>query len=227
MPLVPERTRLRTAGPVIAAPALWLVAWAVMRLGGHNGPGAGWTAAHALWLLGFALVPAWIAMLFRLADDGRRSVPVIVAAAVTAAGALAFAGQMAIDLVAGLVAEDGADLDRLSGRVADLPGVHLFCYVLAPPMMLLGLVALATSAAVRGRLSWPVPALLLVGAVLTGIGHSLPGLLRIVEGGGQVCLLVAAGAVVAAAVGAPAATPAGEGVSAGPDAGPARRSPRT
>jgi len=161
-----------------AAPA-WLAGWAVMRLGGSHGPNPGWDVAHSVWIVAFGLFGAAALGLRRLAGTGRGPAAALVTAL---AGAAALIVQMAIDLVVGLLSADHQDMSRRYDDVFAVPGVHLVCYQVAPALLFVGLLWLATAAWRGGRLTGATTILLYAGVLATALGKPAPGWLRVIEG---------------------------------------------
>jgi hypothetical protein len=180
---------------LILAPALWLAGWTAMRLRSTDGPGALWTTAHSLWIVTFALFGVGCVGLARLArGTAARSTPAVVATVVAVAGAVATGVQMVIDLVVGF-APDAATMDARYDAVFAVPGVRLICYDLAPAVFYTGLLALLVLAAVRRTARIGFVVLGAAGIAAAGVGHGLPGVLRVVEGAGALLILVALAAI--------------------------------
>ncbi|BCJ32621.1 hypothetical protein Athai_01240 [Actinocatenispora thailandica] len=178
---------------LVAAPAVWFFGWVIMRMRTDHGPGAAWTTAHSLWIVAFAMFGVGCVGLARLA--GRRSVALVAATAVALAGALLTTVQMVLDLIVGL-APTAAAMDARYDTVFAVPGVRLVFYTLAPVVFYVGLLALLVLAAVRRTAPVALVVLAGCGILASGIGHGLPGLLRLVEGGGALLILGALAGIV-------------------------------
>lgn len=176
---------------LVAAPALWFAGWAVMRLRTGSGPGVAWTTAHSLWIVTFGLFAVGCVGLARLAG-GRTAV---TAAVVALAGAAATGVQMVVDLAVGF-APDQTTMSARYDSVFAVPGVKLICYDLGPVVFYVGLLALLVVAAVRRAAPAKLVVLAGVGIVAAGVGHGLPGVLRIVEGIGALLILAALAGIV-------------------------------
>ncbi|HEY3503195.1 MAG TPA: hypothetical protein VGN37_10495 [Actinocatenispora sp.] len=176
------------AAALVVAPVLWLAGWTAMRLRTTDGPGALWTTAHSLWIVAFALFAAGCVGLGRLAGGRRASA--VTATVVAVASAVATGVQMVIDLVVGL-APDEAAMDARYDSVFAVPGLRVVFYDLAPGVFYAGLLALLILAAVRRAAPAPFVVLAAVGIAAAGVGHGLPGVLRVVEGAGALLILVA------------------------------------
>jgi hypothetical protein len=177
---------------------MWLLGWAVMRLGGRHGPGAGWTVAHSIWIVAVVLIGAACVGLFRRAPSvggGRQVARVALGAALL--GTALFLGQLGCDLVLGLTSDDHAAMSAAYDRVFAVPGVELALFQLGPAVLFAGLLALAVLAWRNHRLTGAATLLVLVGIAAQVAGRSLPGWWRVIEGVGGVCLWLALASVPA------------------------------
>lgn len=189
----------------IAAPLL-VLAYGGIRivdgLDGVRGPGPAWTVGHLAFLFALGLFVPLVAELRRMAgripaavDATRPSFPsrnarsgagrfAAVAAVVAYAGISAFTVQFGIDLAAGFLAADKAEMSRMLSRVMDIPAVTPVFYVVGPSLFYVGLVALTARLAVLRRVGAWVPVLVFVGSILPVVDKDLLPI-------GAVCLLVA------------------------------------
>jgi hypothetical protein len=175
---------------LIGAPVLWLSAWTIMRLDGHNGPGLSWTAAHVMWLFAYPLfgLLAIAAMRQICSVSGTKHFSGVVAVSLTIAGAVAFVGQMIIDLAVGLKAENWDEMTGLYDDVFAVPGVEPGLFQFGPALLYTGLVALTVSAAASGRVPAMVPITVAVGTALMVSGREGPDAIQPLEGIGMVVL---------------------------------------
>ena len=161
---------------LIVAPVLLLAAWVILwPLDGRDGPGLGWTAAHLSWIAAFGLLAygcVHVRRHLRAASDGRHAV-VDVATAVTMVGLITGTAQMVVDLIAGFGSSTRAEIDTLSDRMTDAPGVDLLLYDVGPLLFFVGMFALLVVAAVRRQVGPASPVLFLTGFVLIGIDDAL------------------------------------------------------
>jgi hypothetical protein len=133
------------------------------RSDGVYGPGFDWQLAHGLALLGIVLfVPAVIA-LGRLLPRGPVRTGLLV---ITLLGAAATAVQFGADIVEGLMATSHAGMSALSRDFRAVPGVVPVVYTVGPQLFFVGLVAIGIALAVRRRVPWWSPAVLLTSALL-------------------------------------------------------------
>lgn len=179
----------------VLAPVVWLIGWVIIRLGGIHGPGIGWKAAHFTWIIGFGLFAVVAVLLWRAATrdrPGRWTTIGALTLALTLAltGAALMIGQMCVDLWASFGAADKAELTARSHQAADVPGVELVLFVIAPALLYLGLIALLTILAVQRQVTTWSPILVVVSVALSMAGRSADGL-RILEGIGALGLLAA------------------------------------
>ncbi|GHH33930.1 hypothetical protein [Streptomyces candidus] len=180
LPAVPSRLT-RTA--LVAGP-LALVAYGAIRLLSERGvPSAGWTAGHLAMLAGVLLFVPVMLHLYRAAP-ARRRVPAVVALVVGLLGLLATAAQAAIDLVAGLMANDRPAMVEIFQQVKSVPGVEPVVYGIVPPLFFLGLIALTGLAAAPARTRVLTVGAMVLGAVLMAVNLDFLSL-------GGLCLLLA------------------------------------
>ena len=180
--------RFAEAGLRVAAP-LWLVGWAVMRLGGRRGPGPLWSLAHSVWIVAFLLLGGACLALFRRADRrGRAGTVASVALGAALAGTAALVGQMTCDLVVGLRSADKAAMSDTYDRVFAVPGVELALFQVGPPLLFMALLGLVVLARRHGRATVPTVVLAVVGVLVMVAGKPLPGWWRALEGIGAACL---------------------------------------
>lgn len=175
----------------VLAPVVWLIGWVMIRLGGIHGPGIGWKAAHFTWIIGFSLFAVVAVLLWRAATrerPGRWTTTGALALALT--GAALMIGQMCVDLWASFGAADKAELTARSHQAADVPGVELVLFVVAPALLYLGLIALLAILAVQRQVTTWSPILVVMSVALSMAGRSVDGL-RILEGIGALGLIAA------------------------------------
>jgi hypothetical protein len=176
---------MKFAGAGLLALPLCFAAYGVIRLvgrgDGHYGPGLDWQAGHLVNLVGLLLfVPALLALRRALPPGLGRDAAVVA----TLLGVVTSAVQFAVDVVAGLLAADRAGMNEITGRFADVPGARLAFFVVGPPLLYVGLLALTVMFARAGGLAWWSPALVLVGSGLPIVSLDLIPV-------AGVCLLVA------------------------------------
>ncbi|HLL65445.1 MAG TPA: hypothetical protein VK453_06805 [Micromonosporaceae bacterium] len=176
---------------LLAAAPLWLLGWAIMRVDGKYGPGPGWTSAHLIWVVAFALFGFASLALFRIVGGNRRDVPAVGALGVAVLGAVTLVGQMLIDIAVGLGATDKAAMRSRYDDVFAVPGVELVLFQVGPSLLFVGLLALVVIATVRRRVRVTTLALVLLGVAMMVAGRPLPGWLRTVEGLGAVSMALA------------------------------------
>lgn len=151
---------------VVAAP-LGIAAYGVARLvgkqDGQYGPGLDWQVAHLLALAGMVLfVPALLLLRGLLPVSRWRT----AAFTVTLVGLAAAVVQFGADVVEAALAADKAELQSLSQRFTDIPGVTPVFYTVGPQLFFVGLIAVAVLLATAKRLPWWSPVLLTVGVLL-------------------------------------------------------------
>jgi hypothetical protein len=172
-----------TARAFIAAPLL-LLAYGVIRildgLDGVRGPGLAWTTGHLAFVLGMVLfVPIFRAMR-SLAGSGRVAT---VATAVGLAGIATLIVQFGIDLVAGSLAADKAEMSHMTGAVMDIPGVTPVVYTFGPILFYVAQVVLMTQLAAQRRVKAWTPLLVLTDMILPFVDKDLIPI-------GSICLLI-------------------------------------
>ncbi|MEV0703696.1 hypothetical protein AB0I53_38070 [Saccharopolyspora sp. NPDC050389] len=150
---------------LIAAPLCFAgygVVRLVGRMDGQYGPGLDWQVAHLVNLVGLALFgPAVLGLRRELSGRGRTFWTVV-----TLVGVGTSTVQFVIDVVAGLVASDKAGMREISAQVSAIPGARVAFYVVGPPLLYVGLLALTIMLARAKAVAWWSPALILVGASL-------------------------------------------------------------
>lgn len=151
---------------LVAAPAC-LFGYGVLRIAGrlHDpyGPGPWWQAAHLAAIAGTVLFVPAVSGLRRLLPPGPLRGSIV---AVTMVGLVASVVQYAVDVVSSVGAADHAALSARTQAFQSLPGANLAIYQVGPPLLYVGLVAIAGLLAANGRLRWWQAALVLVGALL-------------------------------------------------------------
>ncbi|MFI1992664.1 hypothetical protein [Actinoplanes sp. NPDC020271] len=179
-----------TAAALLLAPAGVLTGWTIMRLGGSRSTGAGWVAAHAVWILGWGLFALVIAELWRRARGSRRATVVATAGAVVAAaGLLAVLGQMIVDIAVGVAASDRDGMRELFERAFRIPGVQAVLYGAGPVLLIAGLVALFVQLAVLRRIRAGVAVLAVLGMLLMTLDTAVGSTARlVVMPAGLLCL---------------------------------------
>ncbi|MFG2621293.1 hypothetical protein ACGFXC_27125 [Streptomyces sp. NPDC048507] len=151
----------------IAAPVL-LVVYGSIRLlvEGSKEPGAAWITGHLAFLSGVLLFGVVCDGLRRAAaaEAGpvRRRV-VNVAWPVAWAGVAAATAQAAIDIYAGIRADDKAEMSEIFARVQDVPGVMPVVYTVVPVFLYIGVIALL--AALKGPRAVPSLVAFVLGTV--------------------------------------------------------------
>ncbi|MEU5845888.1 hypothetical protein [Saccharopolyspora shandongensis] len=150
---------------LIAAPLCFAgygVVRLVGRMDGQYGPGLDWQIAHLVNLVGLALlVPAVLGLRRQLPGRGRTFWTVV-----TFVGVGTSVVQFVIDVVAGLLASDKAGMSAISAQVSTIPGARIVFYVVGPPLLYVGLLALTIMLARAKAVGWWCPALILVGSIL-------------------------------------------------------------
>ncbi|MBG6105408.1 hypothetical protein IW249_005822 [Micromonospora vinacea] len=159
----------RAALYVIAGP-VGIVAYGLVRLwarsDGVYGPGFDWQAAHLVALAGMVCFVPGVLALSRLLPRSPWRTGVLAG---TFVGLAATMVQFGADIVEGLLAEDRAEMSRLSADFKDIPGVEVAFYDVVPQLFFVGLFVLTGMLAARRRLPWWSVPLLLVGTVLPAI----------------------------------------------------------
>ncbi|MEU7834013.1 MULTISPECIES: hypothetical protein [unclassified Nonomuraea] len=139
-----------------AGPAAFLGGWLLMRpIDGDLVPGPWWTAAHAVWLLGFLLFGVMVLELRRMAapTTGGQKAAVWAATGVALFSVLANVAQLVIDLVAGFTSADGAAMRAVFDQVQGYPGVELVVYSVGAQLFFVALLVLAGIMAVLHRVT--------------------------------------------------------------------------
>ncbi|BCJ73354.1 hypothetical protein CS0771_28980 [Catellatospora sp. IY07-71] len=167
----------------VAAPLL-LLAYGVIRiidgLDGVRGPGVAWTTGHLAFVLALALFVPVMWTMRRLAGAGRAAT---AAAAVGFAGIAALTVQFGIDLVLGFLAADKAEMSAMARSIMELPGVTPVVYTFGPMLFYVAQVWLVVQLAMRGRVKWWTPVLVLTDMILPFVNKDLIPI-------GAVCLLI-------------------------------------
>jgi len=180
--------RLTEPGLLLALP-LWLTGWTVMRLGGHRGPGLGWSVAHGVWIVAILLLGGGCIALYRRGPrEGRGRAVASTALGTSLVGTAALVGQLGCDLVVGLRSADRTAMSDAYDRVFAVPGVQLALFQVGPALLFAGLLVLVVLAFRTGRASSQAVALVVVGIIAQVAGKPLPGWWRVVEGLGGACL---------------------------------------
>lgn len=149
---------------------LYGVSRLIGRMDGQYGPGLDWQLAHFAMVAGLLLlIPAVLGLGRELRDVPGRNVAVVA----TFIGIFASLVQFGVDIVAGLLAADKADLSRLTSHVTGLPGFEFFFYQFGPQLMYLGLVVLTAMLAWARKLPWWSPVLVFVGVLLPALTLNL------------------------------------------------------
>jgi hypothetical protein len=185
---------------LIGAPTAWLTGWSIMRLSGHSSPGAAWTTAHAIWTVALILFAVTAVAVHRIAvgddRDARPIGPVSRTAAriglsLALAGAATLIVQMALDLAIGFTSINHAAMDAGYRDLFATPGVEMVIYQMAPGALFAGMVALVVAAATQGRVVTSAAVLTVAGVLASALGHGAPGAYRIIEGAGDLLVLLA------------------------------------
>jgi hypothetical protein len=171
--LSPARRDWTVLFPSVAAPACFLGGWLLMRpIGGQAEPGAWWTAAHAVWLLGFALF-AVVGLRFRSYVPARTTgqrIAVTVTSVIVVASAVANIVQLTLDLVGGFLAANREELQHMFAGFQHVPGVQPAIYGAGAQVIFLGLVGFSILAAIIRRSGAWTPTLVAAGTVVMAVG---------------------------------------------------------
>ncbi|MFD5145636.1 hypothetical protein [Streptomyces sp. NPDC058401] len=161
-------TTPRTA--FVAAPVL-MGAYGVIRmldgLDGSRGPGFAWSLGHLCFLAALVLFVQGFAAMRTMTGGGRLST---VGLWTGTAGAVALAGQFAIDLVVGFMSADRGAMEEMFTRIQDIPGMLPVFYELVPLLFFVGQLILVAQLAARRVLKPWAPVLVLVSALVPLIG---------------------------------------------------------
>lgn len=159
--------------PFVGAPACFLGGWLLLRpIGGQAEPGGWWTAAHAVWLIGFVLFIA-MALQFRKVAAPRttgQKITVAACAAIVGLSAVANIIQMCLDLVGGFRATDREQLQNMFSGLQELPGVKPAIYGVGAQLIFLGLLVFAVAVALIRRTSAWSAAVVVAGTVVMSVG---------------------------------------------------------
>ncbi|GGP69386.1 hypothetical protein [Saccharothrix coeruleofusca] len=157
----------------IAAPLL-VLAYGVIRIvdgfDGVRGPGPAWTIGHLAFLAALVL---FVGIFHQMREMIGPSAPARVTAAVATLGALALFGQFAVDVVAGLLADDHAELVAISREVRSWPGVRPVIYDFGPYLFYVGQLALVVQLAAHRVVKAWMPVLVLADLVMPLIDKDL------------------------------------------------------
>ncbi|MCX4746313.1 hypothetical protein OG455_12370 [Kitasatospora sp. NBC_01287] len=145
----------------IAAPALLGVYGLIRLIPGSKQPGAGWTTGHTALLAALLLFGVLAHQLHRLAAE-RGRIAAGTGFGLFLVGLAASLAQVSIDLWVGLRTSTEAQQNALFAQIQSHPGVLPAVYQIGPLFFYLGLLVLLTVLAVRRRLPFWSPALLLV-----------------------------------------------------------------
>ncbi|GAA2205253.1 hypothetical protein GCM10009850_007750 [Nonomuraea monospora] len=151
-----------------AGPAALLAGWFLMRpVQGGLEPGPWWTAAHLVWLAGFAMCAVMLLAMRRMAGPvtGGRRVAVEAATGLALFGVAANLVQLAIDLYTGFAAADGAAMRGLLDTVKGYPGVEQVVYGPGAQVFYAAVLAQALILALLRRVT-PVSAAVTAGGVV-------------------------------------------------------------
>ncbi|WP_336204483.1 hypothetical protein [Nonomuraea sp. LPB2021202275-12-8] len=168
------RDRLAAAS-FTAGPAAFLGGWILMLpIDGDLVPGPWWTAAHAVWLVGFLFFGVMTLALRRMAGPvtGGRRVAVEAVAGVALLSVAANVVQLAIDLAAGLASADGAALRAAIEGAKANPIVETAVYTIGAQLFFVALLVFAVLLAVLRRVT-PVSAAVAVSGVVVLAGATL------------------------------------------------------
>ncbi|MCS7477526.1 hypothetical protein ACFFQW_36095 [Umezawaea endophytica] len=165
---------MKFAGASLLALPVCFTAYGVIRfvgrLDGRYGPGLDWQAAHLVNLVGLLLfVLALLALRRAMPRTTAREVAVVA----TLLGVATTVVQFVVDVLAGLVAADRAGMTEFTRAFTGVPGVRPVFYVVGPPLLYVGLLALTVLLVRAGTLAWWSPALVLVGSGLTIVSLDL------------------------------------------------------
>ncbi|MFI9818086.1 hypothetical protein [Saccharothrix variisporea] len=155
----------------LATPLL-VLAYGIARIidgfDGERGPGPAWTIGHLFFVGALVLfIRIFWDMASMLGPRAR------ILAVIGTVGAVGFIGQFAIDIVAGFLAADHADLSAIGKQVRAVPGVMLFCYDLAPYIFGVGQLGLVVALALRREVKVWTPVLVVADLVMPIVDKDL------------------------------------------------------
>ncbi|WP_158849960.1 hypothetical protein [Saccharothrix deserti] len=155
----------------IAAPLLVLV-YGVVRIidgfDGVKGPGPAWTTGHLAFMGALALFVAIFGQMREMIGPRAR-----VTALIATLGALALFGQFSVDVVAGFLAGDHAEMAAISQDVRSLPGVSLAFYDLGPYLFYIGQLVLVVQLALHRHARVWTPVLVLADLAMPFVDKDL------------------------------------------------------
>ncbi|MFI6040219.1 hypothetical protein ACIA8C_01210 [Nocardia sp. NPDC051321] len=158
---------MKSPGVLLISAPLFFSGYGVIRLfglgDGRYGPGVDWQAAHIVGLIGMVLfIPAVLGLEHLLPQGNWRTGTVIV----TLVGLAASIVQFGADIAFAAMAEDKADMSRLSHEFSAIPGVRPAFYEVGPPLFFLGLIVLTVLLTRAGRLPWWSPVVMAVSTMV-------------------------------------------------------------
>lgn len=157
----------------IAAPLL-MFAYGVLRLldglDGVHGPGPAWTIGHLAFLVAVIMFEFVFLHLWRLAGRDAMATATLVVATV---GTIALVTQFSIDIVAGFMADNHAEMSELFPGLHSNTFVSLFVYDAGPYLFYVGQLVLVAQLAVQRKIAAWVPALVVLGLVMPVIDKDL------------------------------------------------------
>lgn len=171
----PSQRDMMAATAFIAAPVFMLTYGLIRLLTDHRGPGVGWTVGHLAFLIALFLFGLVLLGLRRLAlsENRTRRISVDIATAAGFLGLVAMVVQISVDLVAGMVSADHAEMSRLFDSFQAWPGVTPAIYTVVPQLLFAGLVVLGILAALARRLHPLGAGLIVVGTALAAVNLDL------------------------------------------------------
>jgi hypothetical protein len=159
--------------PFIAAPVLTFT-YGVIRildgLDGERGPGLAWTVGHLVFIAAMVMFLLVFGHLRRLAGQDLLSTVTVVVASV---GALALIAQFGVDIAAGLLAGDHADMAEITRNIRHSPVVSLAVYDVGPYLFYAGQFVLVVQLVVLRRIAGWTPLLLVVDLVMPLVDKDL------------------------------------------------------
>lgn len=171
----PTQRDMIAATAFIAAPIFMLTYGVIRLLGGHPGPGPGWTIGHLAFLIALFLFGLVLLGLRRLAQSRRRGLQVAADLA-TAAGFLGLVAmiiQISVDLFVGMASADHAEMSRMFDNFQSWPGVTPAIYTIVPQLLFVGLIALGVLAALTRRMHPLGVILMIAGTALAAVNLDL------------------------------------------------------